>query len=259
MPMKTIASAEPRTDGYDSSGAMEELPVAYVEMDAHGVITRANRLTRLAHSTHAGELIGKPAWELMPLEEQELSRAAFRKAMESGEDPPVARRSIYNSTDRYTVYDIHRNLIRDAEGHPAGMRVVSVDVSASHNALQVAKTALDWLESIFCAMTDAVIATDALGLVRTANRAAEELLGWKEAELSGQEIEKVFSLLSFDEGGEPQLDFTQEIDSHSRRTATLLDRERRELRVEIKSAPILDKSNGSMIGAVSVLRRMNES
>lgn len=248
----------PAAEVLGRSDAIEELPVAYVEMDAHGAVTRANRLTRAAHSCHAGELIGKLAWELMPTEEQDLSCAAFVAAMESGVDPGVSRRSIFTSADDFRVYDLHRNLIRNAEGKPVGMRVVNVDVTESHLALQEAEQARQWMESIFESMDDAVIITDALGFIRNVNPAAEELFGWKAEELVGKEAEKALSMLSFITGNKDQHDVTKGLDLSARGVATMLTRDRRELWVEIRTSPIADKMTGVVAGVVSVMRRMEE-
>lgn len=139
--MNEIPASMPASIGPGHSAEIDELPVAYVEMDAHGAVIRANRITRALHSSHAGELIGRVAWELMPTEEQDLSCAAFAKAMETGIDPPPVRRSIYTSCNAFRVYDLHRNLIRDADGKPTGMRVVSVDVTEAVTAQLAAEKA----------------------------------------------------------------------------------------------------------------------
>jgi hypothetical protein len=40
----------PAPNGNAQSDSLDELPLAYVELDDHGMITRANRLTRAQHS-----------------------------------------------------------------------------------------------------------------------------------------------------------------------------------------------------------------
>jgi PAS domain S-box-containing protein len=239
------------------SDAIEELPVAYVEMDAYGAVTRANRITRELHSSHAGKLIGKLAWELMPTEEQELSAAAFAYAMETGIEPGVARRSIFTSADSFRTYDLHRRLIRNADGSPTGMRVVTVDVTEAVTAQQEAEKECLWLESVFASMPEAVIVTDPLGMIRNANPAAEELLGWKGGELIGQGFEEAFSPRPLD--GQTEVGLVMVLSKSVRGKAVILDRERRPLRVEIHSSPILDKEHGFTAGVVSVLHRMEET
>jgi len=257
--MNETPGVMPAAEELGRSDAIEELPVAYVEMDARGAVTRANRLTRALHSSHVGELIGILAWEAMPTEEQERSCAAFAAAMEKGVDPPVVRRSIYSSCDAFRIYDLHRNLIRDSEGQPVGMRVVSVDVTEAHLALQKAERASQWLESVFASMADAVIITDALGFIRNVNPAAEELFGWKAEQLLGKEAEKALSMLYFIAGNKSQHDVTKGLDHSARGVATMLTRERQELWVEIRTSPIVDKVTGVTAGVVSVMRRMEEA
>jgi len=226
-------------------------------MDAHGAVTRANRITRALHSCHAGELIGKMAWELMPIEEQDLSAAAFVLAMETGIDPGVSRRSIYSSDESFRVFDLHRNLIRDANGKPIGMRVVSVDVTEAVTAQQEAEKARLWLESVFASIPDAIIVTDALDVIRSVNPAAEKLFGWKADELTGQDFEQAFSLRPIN--GQTEAGLVMVLSKAVRGVATMLDRERRALRVEICSSPMLEKEHGFTAGVVNVLRRMEEA
>jgi PAS domain S-box-containing protein len=212
----------------------------------------------LLHSSDSGELIGKLAWELMPTEEQEMSCAAFMAAMESGQDPPVARRSIYTSSGNFRMLELHRNLIRDTEGKPVGMRVVTVDVTEAHKAQEESQRARLWLESVLASLTDAIIVTDALGFIRTVNPAAEELVGWKAAELKGKVIEKALPLLSYCSDNKTQVSFTIALDKRATGVATMLGRERCEMRVEIRSSPIVDKDHGITTGVVSVLRKVED-
>jgi len=249
----TAVEADGQTD------PLEELPVAYVEIDARGAIVRANRLARSLHSSHSGELIGKPAWELMPTDEREQSCATFMTAMRTGEDPPVARRSIYTNSGNYRVHELHRNMICDAHGKAEGMRVATVDVTEAHQARKEDERHRLWLESVIASMAEAVIVTDALGFIRTVNAAAEELFGWKATELTGKSIERALPVLKFVSGSKVQLDFTMALESRTKGVATMLGRERREVKVEISTAPILDKESGFTAGVVSVMRRVEEA
>ena len=241
------------------SDPFDELPVAYVEMDVHGVITRANRHSQLLQSSHAGELIGKLVWELMPLEEQEMSCAAFMTAIESGQDPPVARRSIYTSSGQYRTHQVSRNLIRDAEGKPVGMRAVTVDVTDAYKALEEISRASKWLECVLASISAALMVTDSLGMIRAANPAAEELLGWTAEEMKGKVIEKVLPVLSYLSADQAPLNFTMALDKPIKGLATVLDSRRREVRVEISASPILNKESGAITGVVSVLRRVEDA
>jgi PAS domain S-box-containing protein len=257
--MNEIQGAVPAAKVSAQSDALDELPVAYVETDAHGAITRANRLTRSLYSSHAGELIGKPAWELMPAEEREMSRAAFKAAMESAEPPAAARRFIFDASGHYRVYEMHRNVIRDACGEPTGMRVVTVDVTDAHEAYEEVRRARLWLESVMASLPDAVIVTDALGFIRSVNPAAEKLFGWKAEELAGKLVEEALTAPLQASVDKTELSFALALSGHCRGAVTLLDHERREVRVEIDASPIVDKDNGFTSGVVSVLRRIEDA
>ncbi|MGD0098252.1 MAG: PAS domain-containing protein [Terracidiphilus sp.] len=245
----------------DHSDPLDDLPVAYVELDARGAITRANRLSRSLHSLDTGELIGKPAWELMPVDEREQSCATMMTAMETGQDPPVARRSIYTSSGAFRVHELHRNLIRDAHGQPVGMRVVTVDVTDAHKAREQAERSSLWLESVLASMGEAVIVTDALGFIRTINSATEELFGWKAEELTGKAIERALPVLKFVSGNDAKahLDFTMALEQRTTGIAIILDHERREVTVKISTSPIIDKESGFTAGVVSIICRVEEA
>src|SRR5208282_1155512 len=98
------------------SREIDELPLPYVEIDAHGFITRANRATLALHHPGQGDLIGKSAWDLMAVDEKDRSSAAFLSHMESGEDPPVIMRSIFDRSGSFRAYEFHRSLMHDAGG-----------------------------------------------------------------------------------------------------------------------------------------------
>lgn len=246
-------------EGNGQSDPLDDLPVAYVEVDSHGVIVRANRLTLAQHSSHVGELIGRLAWDLVPVEEQEPNCAAFMAVMQAGVDPPPVRRSVFTSSGSFRILELHRNLIRDTAGKPTGMRVVSVDITDAHKAAEEARRARLWLESVLASMADAVIVTDALGFIRTVNPAAEQLFGWKAGELKGKVIERALPVLSYVSRDAAQASFKLALDHHLRGVATILNRDRKEVRVEIGASPILDSEHGGTVGIVNVLRRLDDA
>jgi PAS domain S-box-containing protein len=193
----------------------------------------------------------------MPTEEQELSAAAFVLAIETGIDPGVSRRSIYSSDECFRVFDLHRSLIRDVDGKPTGMRVVSVDVTEAVTAQQEAEKARQWLEGVFASMPEAMIVTDTLGIIRSVNPATEELFGWKAGELIGHEFEETFFPRALNR--QPEVGLVTVLNKNMRGTARMMDRDRHELHVEINTAPIVDKVRGITVGVVSVLRRAEEA
>lgn len=237
---------------------INDLPIAYVEVDAEGMITRSNRAARAMHSDGQEEIVGTYVWGFSPQGRTEIDRQAFLEMLNSGVEPPVTRRSLY-SHGEFRTYELHRTLIRDAEGRAVGVRAVTFDVTEMEAAHEEAKQAQAWLESVLDSMSEAILTTDALGFIRSANPATEVLFGWKAEELKGKVIEKVFPLLSYSAEGNGPLSFNMALQHRSSGVATMMDRERRELRVEISTSPVIDKGNGYTIGVVSVMRRVSDA
>jgi PAS domain S-box-containing protein len=257
--MNKNSSPQPSAAANAVPDRIDELPLPYIEIDAKGIVTHANRATVALHPDGQGELIGKMAWDAMPPDEREQSCAAYLSLMESGEEPPVVTRTLFDCSGHFQNYELHRRLIRDSDDRPVGMRMVCVNVTKAKKELEEALRARQWLESVIASLSDAVIVTDSLGFIRTVNPATEAMFGWKAAELTGKLIEKALPVLSFVSGDTAKLNFTMSLAGHCRGTAMMLDRERRELRVEIGNSPILNQENGFTEGVVSVLRRLEDA
>ena len=237
---------------------IDHLPLPYVEMDAQGIITRANCSTLALHHPKQGELIGKSGWDLLAIDEKTRSTAAFLSLMASGEEPPIICRSIFVRSGKFRTYEIHRSMIRTTGGKPAGMRMIFMDVTERKNALEEAQRACQWLENAVRSVTEAVVLTDVLGLVLSANPAAEALLGFTIRELEGKVIEEAVPILEYRSLDGAVLDRRAAIEKSCKGLATLLVRNGSKLKVEISTSPILDKNNGCVSGVAAILRQMNE-
>jgi PAS domain S-box-containing protein len=250
--MNETSATLPAPSNETALDIIEELPVSYVEINAQGLITRANRTARALHQVLDGDLVGKSAWEIMAADERAFSRAAFFEMIERGEDPPLIRRSLYARAGEYRTFELHRSLIRDAEGRVMGIRMVSFDVSEAQFAHEEAQQARQWLESVLASVAEAVIVTDALGFVRYANPAAETMFGWSAQELIGRVIEKRIPMLYFCSTGKWELSFQMALEGRSTGTATVLTRDQTALQVDVSASPIVDREKGYTVGVVSV-------
>ena len=235
---------------------IDHLPLPYVEMDAHGIITRANRATLALHHPEQGELIGKSGWDLLAIDEKNRSTAAFLSLMTTGEEPPAICRSIFDRSGKFRTYEIHRSIIRTTGGKPAGVRMIFMDVTECKNALEEAQRTCQWLESAMHSAADAVILTDALGMIRSANPAAERLSGWSTNELTGMAIDELMPIQARPSGDRSALDLQAMLQLPCNGMATVRTRERQQIEVEISTSPILDKNNGPVSGVAAILRRV---
>ena len=238
---------------------IDHLPLPYVEMDAHGIITRANRATLALHHPEQGELIGKSGWDLLAIDEKSRSTAAFLSLMTTGEEPPAICRSIFDRSGKFRTYEIHRSIIRTTGGKPAGVRMIFMDVTECKNALEEAQRTCQWLESAMHSAADAVILTDALGMILSANPTAERLSGWSTNELTGMAIDELMPIQARPSGDRSALDLQAMLQLPCNGMATVRTRERQQIEVEISTSPILDKNNGSVSGVAAILRRVESS
>ncbi len=234
---------------------IDEMSLAYLEVDADGLITRANRAALALHHPDHGDLLGKKGWDLMAFDEKVFSRAAFSAQMQSGMQPPVITRSIFDRSGSFHAYQLHRSLIRDAAGNPSGMSMVAVDVTEMTETLDEARRARQWLENAMAAVADAVVLTDILGVVRAVNPAAEKLFGFNSSELTGRVIEETVPMLDFQSDDGSPLNRRIVIERTCKGTATLVCRDHREVKVHITTSPVVDRGSSSVIGVVAFLRK----
>ena len=129
---KSAATAQDRS----FADPIDDLPLPYIELDANGIVVRANRATLALHPVERGPLVGKLAWDFMAADEKDPSFASFCSALESDEEPPAVRRSLYDRSGHFRIYELHRSLVRDNNGKPVGMRMLCVDVTKTSKAYE---------------------------------------------------------------------------------------------------------------------------
>ena len=253
-PMKAASMNMPALPCDSDLDILDELPLPYLEIDAHGIIARANRAALDLQPPEQGELVGQTAFSLLAGGERELGLHAFAALMESGEEEPlIVVRHIYDRSGKFSAYQIYRSVMRDRAGNPTGLRIVGVNVSEMTEALEDAQRRSQWLESIVDSMHEAIIATDATGVIASVNSAAEELLGWKAEELVGKSFEEGIHMRSFEAGDKTQVTFTMVLTNRCDGLSTLVDRSGHEITVRVWSSPVIDKKNGSVTGIVLLM------
>lgn len=252
-PAETLAAA-PGNDAL----SIDNLPVAYIELDRAGLIVRVNQAACELFQCETEGLIGNTAWQMMASEEIEASRKAFFDQLASEEDPPPIRRTMCSKNGIYRTLDMFRSLVLDAQGHPIGMRHIMIDVTASMMAHEEAHQARLWLRNVLASFSEAVIVTDALGFVRYMNPAAEQLSGWTINELKGKVIEKVMPLLSYVSTDIRLFEHRIALERPTKGIGMALTRNHEKMRIEISTAPIIDQKQGYTSGVVSIFRKVED-
>lgn len=239
-----------------ASEAIEEwidaLPAAYFEIDSKGFVTRANRLACKLVGARKESILGKEAWPMMAGSESEKCRGAYLEVMQTGIEPAPVLRSFTWGNRTFGTYRLYRSFISDEEGRRLGMRYVAVDMTDQLQSQQQAEERIAWLESAMDSLTDAVIVTDTLGFIRYLNPAAEKLTGWLSSELEEKLIEVGVPIISFGPCGKAKFSHSIALEGPCRSMATILDRKRYQLKVELTASPLMQEE--IVTGAIFVLR-----
>ena len=235
---------------------IEELSLPYAELDAIGRVICLNQALRELNGPGAPDPVGHLAWEWMPPSEWDRACSEYMSHMMSGEEPRPARRTLFTRTGEFRTFDTYRNLIRDGDGAPTGMRVLFVDVTETTRAEEEALRRLRHLECVLAALPDALLVTDSLGSIGYANPAAERLTGWSMDELRGRGFDTM-PLIEVHRVEVGSVGFQGAMDSGSQFEATIADRNGERMRVEIRTTPLTDPGSSVTTGVVVMIRRLS--
>ncbi len=107
-----------------------DAPVACHEIDRDGIVVRVNTAEGTLLGFAPNEMIGRPIWEFMALEERESSSESVRRKL-SGEQSLTKVERKYTRRDGATIYlEIHPKLILSASGDIMGIRSFMIDITA---------------------------------------------------------------------------------------------------------------------------------
>ncbi|MBI4876754.1 MAG: PAS domain S-box protein [Acidobacteria bacterium] len=111
-------------------GLFEDAPVAYHEIDRHGIVQRVNRAECELLGYSRREVLGRPVWDFVSPEARQQSRVAVLRKV-SGELPlETFCREFERRDGRPLLLEIHENLIYGARGEVVGLRSTMLDVTA---------------------------------------------------------------------------------------------------------------------------------
>jgi len=108
----------------------QDAPVAYQEIDRHGVVRRVNRAQCKLLGLEGRQILGRPVWEFAAPEEQVETREGVQRQLAGHVPPaPVELHCLRLDGARLTL-EIHTTPIRGWRGHIVGLRSAALDITA---------------------------------------------------------------------------------------------------------------------------------
>jgi PAS domain S-box-containing protein len=157
--------------------------------------------------------------------------------------------------------DVVVTALHDKEGSLRGFSKVTRDITERRQAEEALRRSEERFRVTLGSIGDAVIATDASGLVTFFNPVAVELTGWQSGEALHQPIQNVFRIIN-EKTRQPARNVVERvlregsIVNLANHTA-LITRDGREIPIEDSAAPIRD-SAGGLVGVVLVFHDVTE-
>jgi len=144
----------------------DDAPVAYHEIDGHGIVRRVNSAECELLGLERQQLLGRPVWELVTPEERNLSRQAVIDKLGGRKPLCVFERSYCQKNGEALRVEIHERLIRDEEGRVIGIRSAMFDISRRLRAERQLRDSHRWLVATLRSIPEGVIAVDAMATKR---------------------------------------------------------------------------------------------
>ena len=236
---------------------------AIIRWRRDGTISFFNEYAQKFFGYSVEEALGKPVSMLVP--EQESTGADLTRLVQDIVDHPEKFANNLNENvlrDGRRVWMAWTNRpIFGTDGQLLEVLAVGSDVTERKHVEEEVRRNREWLRVTLTSIGDAVIATDAAGLVTFINPAAEALTGWKSEESTGMPVQSVFRIVN-EKTREPGQDIVGHVLSEGCAVAlanhtALVARDGSEIPIEDSAAPIRDDS-GKIAGVVLVFHDVTE-
>jgi PAS domain S-box-containing protein len=108
----------------------DQAPIPYHEIDRNGLIRRVNRAECRLLGRKREEMMGRPIWDFVAVEERHASREAVLLKVGGSLPLKIFERDYITSAGNRLTLEIHEELIRDEAGRIDGIRTAMLDVTA---------------------------------------------------------------------------------------------------------------------------------
>ncbi len=105
----------------------EQAPIAFLEVDEHGHLTRVNRSGCAMFGCSPDEMIGRPAWEFLAPEQREVVRESMLRQLTGACQSSESERVFVRKDGTRVHLEVHESLVKDGEGRVSGIRMAAID------------------------------------------------------------------------------------------------------------------------------------
>ena len=168
------------------AGLLDAVDAAVVAADLEGLVTHWNAAAERLYGWDAAVVLGRPLLSFAMganKEEGERIANAFIAAGHWEGDYEIPHRDGSSVTS-----SLHLSAMLDADGDPAGVVGVSVDIGPRVAIENDLRRARDYLQAVTASMAEGLITLDSRGRLSYMNDAADDLLGWRQEGLIGEPI-----------------------------------------------------------------------
>ena len=178
-----------------------EAPIAYHEIDVHGVICKVNLAECRLLGRRRSDMVGRPVWDFVPAGDQENVRIAVSESLSGRSSVEPVERELVTGTGKRLVVEVYENVIRDSSGEITGVRTAMLDITdRKHRARQAqalaheraaraqAEATSAEIRDVLERIGDAYIAFDTEWRYTYVNRKAAELALKPGSELLGRSV-----------------------------------------------------------------------
>lgn len=158
----------------------EEAPIAYLELDRHGVIRRVNRAGCELLGYPPSEVTGKPVWDFVSPSLREILRTSMLDRLSGGEATQAwVEQECIASDGGSRLVRIYERLIRDqTSGEIVGIRAALLDVTGRRDAEQALQESEERYRNLIDNAPIGIYRATVDGRFLIANPALVHLLGY---------------------------------------------------------------------------------
>ena len=240
----------------------ENAPCAYYSLDQQGRFLRINRHAREWLGCTSAEVVGKLGpRDFLSEETQQVFREFFPVLLQTGAVSGIEAEYVSRSGARRWV-TINATVQYDDLGQFLNTRTALFDISARKRIEQELAEAYELQRVTLDSIGDAVITTDAAGIVKWLNPVAERLTGWSKQDALGRPLADVFRIVCETTGAAAEDPVARclraQCTMEPAANTLLISRMGQTCGIEDSAAPIRN-ARQDIIGAVLVFRDVSEA